>query len=95
MNRTVLQIPINPTLRIAAEKTALDEGFSSLQEAVRVFLTQLARKTISISFSKKVILAPKAAARYNEMINELNSGHVKSQKFDNTDELMEYLNSDN
>jgi hypothetical protein len=38
MNKTVLQIPINQELRISAEQEALSQGFSSLQELVRVFL---------------------------------------------------------
>jgi len=45
MKRTILQIPINPELKAAAEKKAEMLGFSSLQEMVRVMLTQLTRKT--------------------------------------------------
>jgi len=45
MKRTILQIPINPVLKAAAEKKAEMLGFSSLQEMVRVLLTQLTRKT--------------------------------------------------
>ncbi len=44
MKRTVLQIPMNPDLKKAAEKKAEMLGFSSLQEMVRVMLTQLTRK---------------------------------------------------
>jgi predicted nucleotidyltransferase len=40
MKRTVLQIPIDPRLREAAEQKAEKIGFSSLQEMVRVMLTQ-------------------------------------------------------
>lgn len=47
--RTTLQIPIDMQLKLTAEKTALSLGLSSLQEAVRVFLTQLSQKNITIT----------------------------------------------
>jgi hypothetical protein len=40
MKRTILQVPMTPELRRAAEKKAAILGFSSLQELVRVMLTQ-------------------------------------------------------
>lgn len=46
MNRTILQVPLDRTLRKEAEKQALSQGFSSLQEAVRIFLKKLARGVI-------------------------------------------------
>lgn len=53
--RLVIQVPTDPLLRLAAEKTAKEQGFSSLQEAIRVFMAQLAKKTIVISFSPTAI----------------------------------------
>ncbi len=41
MKRTILQIPMTPKLKQAAEKKAESLGFSSLQEMIRVMLTQL------------------------------------------------------
>jgi hypothetical protein len=41
MKRTILQIPIKPELKRAAEKKAERLGFSSLQEMIRVMLTQI------------------------------------------------------
>ena len=41
MTRTILQIPMTPELKQAAEKKAESLGFSSLQEMIRVILTQL------------------------------------------------------
>ena len=46
MQRAVLQVPINSQLRQQAEKAAMSQGFSSLQEIVRLFLTKLAEKGI-------------------------------------------------
>lgn len=37
MNKTILQVPVSITVRKDAEKQALEQVFSSLQEAVRVF----------------------------------------------------------
>ena len=41
MKRNILQIPIKPELRDKAEKKAEILGFSSVQEMIRVILTQL------------------------------------------------------
>lgn len=49
--RLIIQVPTDPLLKLAAEKTAREQGFSSLQEAIRVFMTQLAKKSLTISFS--------------------------------------------
>lgn len=48
MNKTILQVPLTRELKNNAEKIALQQGFSSLQEAVRVFLTKLAQKKVEI-----------------------------------------------
>jgi uncharacterized protein len=45
MERTILQVPMKPELKRAAEKKAESLGFSSLQEMVRVMLTQITSKT--------------------------------------------------
>jgi predicted nucleotidyltransferase len=43
MKRTVLQIPMSLELKRSAESKAKSLGFSSLQELVRVMLTQITR----------------------------------------------------
>ncbi len=50
MKRNILQIPINPELRKKAEKEAEEFGFSSLQEMVRVMLTQITKKQKEVGF---------------------------------------------
>lgn len=45
MKRTILQIPITPELKRAAETKAESLGFSSLQEMIRVILTQITTRT--------------------------------------------------
>lgn len=92
MNRAVLQIPIDADLRNAATRVATQEGFSSLQEAVRLFLTKFANKSITVSFGTKEKLSPAAEKRYAKMIKDIQNGLVKTKKFDNTTALMDYLN---
>lgn len=50
MKRNILQIPIQTELRKKAEKEASDLGFSSLQEMIRVMLTQITKKQNGIKF---------------------------------------------
>ena len=91
MNTTTLQIPLSKTLKNEAKKVAKEQGFSSLQEMVRIFLAQLAAKTIHLSFERTVQLSPGSIKRYDKMIDEVKSGKVKTVKFDNIDEMMRYL----
>ena len=50
MKRNILQIPIKTELREKAEKEATELGFSSLQEMIRVMLTQIIKKQNGIEF---------------------------------------------
>ena len=45
MKRTILQIPMTPELKQTAAKKAESLGFSSLQEMIRVMLTQLTTRS--------------------------------------------------
>lgn len=45
---------MSPTLRKEAEKQALAQGFSSLQEAVRFFLKKLAKGKVDIKIVLKM-----------------------------------------
>ncbi|MBI2074901.1 MAG: hypothetical protein HYT83_03650 [Candidatus Levybacteria bacterium] len=94
MSRTILQVPMSPTLRKEAEKQALAQGFSSLQEAVRVFLQKLAKGALGITFEeeKAVQLSPKAIKRYDKIIDDIDSGKAKLKTFENVSDLMKYLN---
>ncbi len=89
---TILQVPINKNLRDQAVSKAQKMGFSSLQEAVRVFLSKLATGDINITFEETVQLSPKAIKRYNKMIDEIESGKVKSKTFTDVDSLTAHLN---
>lgn len=90
--RTVLQVPLNIDLRNDAEKQALAQGFSSLQEAVRVFLKKLAQGTMGVIFKEEgvVHLSAKNARRYERMVEDFRKGkNVYTAK--SVDDLMRHL----
>jgi hypothetical protein len=47
---TTLHLPINKTIKQQAEEAVLKNGFSSLQEAIRVFVAGLANGNYVVSF---------------------------------------------
>lgn len=91
MDRTVLQVPVSADLRKAAETEAKTQGFSSLQEAVRVFLGKLAAKRIEVRL-EETYLSKKSAKRYEKMIEDIQKGRVKTKGFEDVDSLMRHLN---
>lgn len=94
MNSTIIQVPVNKDLRDKAAAAANKMGFSSLQEAIRVFLTQLENQTLKMSFENPPVqLSAKAIKRYNKIADEIDSGKVKMKSFTNVDDLMKELNS--
>lgn len=93
MDSTILQVPISKSLRDEASTAASKMGFSSLQEAVRVFLTQLPTQTMKISFeTPPVQLSAKAIKRYNKISDDFELNKNKYPSFSNVDKMMEYLN---
>lgn len=95
MKRTVLQIPLQPELKKAAEKQAESAGFSSLQEVVRVFLREYVDKKLAIQVSHiddEPPLSAKAARRYERILKQIKAGKGVT-KTDNLDELFAYLES--
>jgi antitoxin component of RelBE/YafQ-DinJ toxin-antitoxin module len=92
---TTLQVPVNSDLKNRATKAAKSMGFSSLQETVRLFLTKLARGDMKVeltSLDADEYVSPKALARYDKMIKDIESGKVKTTVAHSVDELMEQLN---
>jgi hypothetical protein len=74
MNKTVLQIPINQDLKISAEQEALSQGFSSLQELVRVFLSKIATHRIEITLQESTVLSGMNEKRYLDMTKDFELG---------------------
>lgn len=73
-NKTILQVPMDVSLRNSALKAAEELGFSSLQETVRVFLKKLSDKCISITMEETEKLSPRAEKRYLKMIDDYKKG---------------------
>lgn len=91
MNNTVLQVPLTKELRQKSEIAASKAGFSSLQEAVRLFLHQFCQDKVSFSFNTpKVKLSPKNEKRYLQMVKE----HSKITKTTSLDDFFAKLNND-
>lgn len=75
MNRVTLQVPISKDIKIAAQEKAEAMGFSSLQEAVRLFLNKLSIGALDFGFEEKEVqLSKKAIKRYNKIIDEIETG---------------------
>jgi len=92
MSRTVLQVPMTQALRKQAGEVATEEGFSSLQEAVRFLLTKLAKKEIRTTVEETVQLSPQAIMRYNKIIKEIDEGK-NVYKAKNVDDFLKQLRS--
>lgn len=81
-------------LRKKAEDAAQAQGFSSLQDAIRMFLAKFVKKELVVTFEEpEERLSSKAERRYNKMIEDVKSGKVKTKKFTNIEDMMAYLNS--
>lgn len=90
---TILQVPVSKQLRNQAASKAKKMGFSSLQETIRIFLSQLAANEVTITFqSSTVKLSPKNDRRYAKMVSDIETGKVKLKSFSNIDKMMDYLN---
>ena len=88
--KTTLQIPINHQLKNEAERVAEEQGFSSLQEVVRVFLAKFASHKVEISIQEPLLLSEENEKRYLKMSEDFESGrNVYSAK--NADELLAKL----
>ena len=81
-------------LREKATLVALSQGYSSLQENVRIYLRQLADKKIETRLSpvvKEIKLSPKAIRRYDKILDDIDEGKGISFTANSVDELMEHL----
>ena len=93
MNTTILQVPITKKLREEAAVAAVAQGFSSLQEVVRVLLAKIARQELRVEFTDTVKLSQKNDKRYAKMIADVRSGKAKTKTFTDVKEMMKYLNA--
>ena len=91
MQKIILQVPINRKLKDDAEIAANKQGFSSIQELVRVFLTQLASNKVEITLEKSIVLSPKNERRYIRLTKDFEKRkNIYSAK--NAGDLVSQLN---
>lgn len=75
MKRVILQVPMPPELKSKAEAASARMGFSSLQESIRVWLSNIVRQTPIVRYEESPVqLSPRAIRRYNKMIDDIDSG---------------------
>lgn len=72
----ILQIPMSEELKKSAEKAAMDMGFSSLQETIRVLLKKLSVNKLKMDIYDvdEPQLSPKAIKRYEKIIKDIEAG---------------------
>ena len=87
--KTILQVPIEKKLRDEAVATAEKQGFSSLQDVVRLFLAQFVDNKVAVSFTEPPVqLSKRAAKRYDKIVDEFLQGKAETKSFSSVDELM-------
>jgi hypothetical protein len=96
MTRVIVQVPMDKKLRDSAQKVALDYGFSSLQEALRVITTKLSKKDLDIHVREKIeYLTPREEKKLEEMYKEFLEDERKGQTktYHSVDEMLKDLTS--
>ncbi|OGD82940.1 hypothetical protein A2572_03655 [Candidatus Collierbacteria bacterium RIFOXYD1_FULL_40_9] len=86
----VLQVPMSKELREKATIAALAQGYSSLQETVRIFLTQLAEKKIETAFIAPIKLSAKNEKRYQKILDDAKTGK-NITSFASVDDFLDYV----
>ena len=72
---TTLQVPLPKALKKNATVAAHEQGFTSLQDLVRIVLTKLARRELIVNItSTSIRLSKKAEKRYKELDKDFAQG---------------------
>lgn len=74
MDRVIVQVPMPKTLKESAQAAALDAGFSSLQEVIRIFTRKFATGGITVSFDETIRLSPLSRKRYAKIDQDFRQG---------------------
>ncbi|MBI5620067.1 hypothetical protein HY950_03840 [Candidatus Gottesmanbacteria bacterium] len=90
--KTIIQVPVEKKLRDEAEAAAYDQGFSSLQDVLRLFMHKFANGGMSIMFADEEQLSPRAVHRYEKILKDMEAGK-NTKRFTSVDDLMNDLNS--
>ncbi len=90
MSRTVVQIPVTTDLRDRAYQMAIGQGFSSLQEAMRLVMHQIALGNLKLKMNfepRPIKLSEKAISRYEKMDQDLSFG----KNFQSAENISDFL----
>lgn len=74
---TTLQIPISNSLKRDAKNAVQKQGFSSLQDFVRLILTKLVRNELTVTVGSKeenITLTSSAKKRYANIVSDIKTG---------------------
>ncbi|MBI3956053.1 hypothetical protein HY339_02260 [Candidatus Gottesmanbacteria bacterium] len=92
MAKATLQIPMDSALKARAAAAARVMGFSSLQESIRVWLSQIVRQTPIIRYEEPAVqLSPRAIRRYNKMMDDIESGKEPVYVAHSADDFLDQL----
>ena len=92
MDSTILQVPMSKTLKTSAQEVATEYGFSSLQDLLRVILTKLSKRELTISIQETTRLSKKNDLRYVALSKDF-SDKKKVKSFSSVEDLLNDLNS--
>lgn len=92
MSKTILQVPISKELKDRAEQASVKQGFSSLQESIRIFLTKLAENRLEVTIQETIKLSEASEARYLKQTRDFKK-NTNIETAENIDELMNKLNA--
>lgn len=94
MDTTTLQIPLTKSLKSNATSVAKEIGFTSLQDFVRLVLTKLAHRelTVHVTPTENIQLSPAAKKRYAKMKADFKKGRNIYRAKD-AEDLLRQLNS--
>ena len=94
----ILQVPVSKKIKLSAQEAAGEMGFNSLQDAVRLFLGQLSKRSLSINFIQQfpdeVLTSAQSKVltrKYNQAAREMRAG--KGITTSSVDEMMKFLRS--
>jgi hypothetical protein len=98
MQRVIIQVPTSKKLRDAATKAAEEQGFSSLQEALRVFMAKLAKKELKVQIQKTEYIEY-LTPRQEQVLKEMHEEFLEDEKegnlktYTSVDKMMKDLTS--
>lgn len=90
MNKVIVQVPVTKQLRDSAEQAAMDQGFSSLQEVVRVFMKKFSDRSIGITLEQAMPLSAVSEKRYRSIDRDVKQ-NKNIQRANDVHQLMQQL----